>query len=342
MRLVILSSDRGAFKGQHLPDGRKLGENYVLNMLKSLEDSGALERKEFLPIPIIVGTPAVEYLGRYNADPRFKIVPMPLQTANAWGVEDLHGQAGCALNYVQCWRYFLEQMKDCEQLLVLEDDITLARDWLPTLDQTLKSAYAAFPLPPLVTLYRPTDRLMGMYVRQGLTWYEISEPYRHWGMQGWVYHRSHFFDVSTLFQEISVKIIKKPKGKDVGILEWVFFDHLAKFERNKNKIKFVATCPSLVQHHGVGSLVGCGVHQSFYVLNENVFDVDASQGPVTVQVPMPTRPGENIYVRKMDATDHPVIVKSGEKELTQLTDRKPLELVAAPPPSPERTRIRRK
>lgn len=304
MRIVVLSADRGEYKGHQLPDGRIQGINYSGKMLDNLTSTGILGRNEFLPIPIIVGTPSTEYLGKYEKDPSFQVVSMSPQVATSYGLEDLVPVQRCALNYIMCWRYALEKM-EWDRLLILEDDIVLAPGWLEFLERVLKEIDSKYAIPPLVTLYRPVDRLMGTQVGAGLDWFEISNPTTHWGMQAFVYHRSHFFDLSTFFKEVLTRVVKSPNPE---ILEWVLWEHLQKLQRGKDRVKMVATCPSLVQHHGDSSLVGSGIHRALYVLGDTVRYVDASSGPLKITLPVLERPEQTFYIRRTDLTTNAVEV----------------------------------
>jgi len=266
--LSILTANRAELGKQSWGDSKIRGEDYFARMMESLEAAGTLDCKELQPITVVVGTPTTDHMGAYQRDRRLRIVALSKENAEKADLPNRRPVQRCAMNYLQCWRDFQSRL-DHEWLVVLEDDVLVAKGWIEYLNQVMDEVLPQCEYAPLFTLYRPVDRLMKrMYEKSKVKWFDIANPMRHWGMQGMAYHQGHFDPV--LFKAVRDGVVNNPKTP-VEILEQVLFKHLEMdkpVEKREKNIRFIATNPSLVQHIGQQSAIGCAQHQALLFLGD--------------------------------------------------------------------------
>ncbi len=267
-QLSILTANRAELGKQSWGDDKVRGEDYFARMMESLEETGTLDCKELQPITVVVGTPTIDHMGAYQRDRRLRIVRLSDEMATKSDLANRRPVQRCGMNYLQCWHDF-QSRKDHEWLVVLEDDILVAKGWIEFLNQVMDEVLPHCAYAPLITMYRPVDRVMKrLYEKSKAKWFDIVKPMSHWGMQGMVYHQGHFD--SNLFKAVRDGVVNNP-NVPVEILEQVLFKHLEmdkpEKERKRNT-RFIATNPCLVQHIGDQSAIGCAKHSALLFLGD--------------------------------------------------------------------------
>lgn len=122
-------------------------------------------------------------------------------------------------------------------LCIFEDDIKLSMGWLPRLHETISDIEKSHGNRWILTLFaRDTDEPLKK-MDQGFKWYPYEKrPY--WGTLGTVYPREIAISMEPSIWSDCIMDYKYPIDELVG--------HYA----DKNKIPFLASAPSLVQHIG--------------------------------------------------------------------------------------------
>lgn len=160
-------------------------EPYLERTLKSLMGTRFFDDNAKLPLRLVAGSPQLEHLDPYRKDPRLLVDDMPKEEAEGL----LFSSAGVPLRatwgHHRClhpWR----AKPGSDAVLVMEDDISFARDWMSDLDATIEGLISASGNRWALSLYTPHSREPLDAHKAGRRW--ITPAYEHfYGAQAILY-----------------------------------------------------------------------------------------------------------------------------------------------------------
>ncbi len=230
---------------------------YLHRMINSLRETGFFDDAENLPLRLVCsaawGAVSSE-LDEYRNNPEFLVEEVAPEDVRTFQLEDEQkenapAQRDLCLNHRRALLGFLKS--DADYVVVLEDDIRVARGWLPRLRETISEVQATHPSRWIMTLCVIQSEDPLWYAMRGKRWfYDTRLPY--YGTQAIVYPRMVAIEFEFVIHQQCVNRYKYAIDLLVGI--WAFL----------NNCRIVATAPSLIQHIGEVS-TGCsptGAHKT--------------------------------------------------------------------------------
>lgn len=149
-------------------------EPYLERTIKSLEQTGFFQNPENLPLRLVTTIPDSGYVEAYRKDSRFCIEDISRRELS----ERIWLSAGDALR--ETWGHYRclhpdRANPDTSGILVLEDDIQFARNWMECLQAVIEELASLNGRRWLLTLYSPNTKEPLEAYQAGRKW--ASRPY---------------------------------------------------------------------------------------------------------------------------------------------------------------------
>lgn len=244
-------------------------ERYLDQTIKSLSDTGFFGHPEHLPLRLVGGSPDSSHLKQYLSDRRFLVDPMSEEEAREFHWHGSSGGLRAIKGHRRCLHPF-RVLPGTSFLMVMEDDIRFAKDWIPRFKNTLTEIIQRFSDKFLLSLYtqgfsNKESQLDAL--RSGRSWiYSLHDCF--YGVQAVLYPfvvRDVFmYETSVRPDDVKAsqpeKAMSRPYGRPHDI-------SLAATMKSLN-IPILAAAPCLVQHIGHSSGANSPPHQSENFLNQ--------------------------------------------------------------------------
>lgn len=215
---------------------------YLHDTVRSLRETGLFKDPSHLPVRLLCsrrfrGNDADLKPYRNNKD--FSIeqnkeagLPVGAKPTRAWNGDIARD---VCVNHRQGVLGFLNSY--ASHLCIFEDDVKLSHGWMDRLDATLTDIETVHGNRWILTLFaRDTDEPLKQ-MRQGRKWYYYEKrPY--WGTLGTIYPRDLLLSMPEFILNKCIMNYEHP------------IDELVGYFADENKIPFLASAPSLVQHIG--------------------------------------------------------------------------------------------
>ena len=202
-------------------------KNYIYNTV------GSVMHDDPVPVQIFVGNRNLEYLNCYLRSPLVTLkTPDPLD--KWWESKSLRVKS--VWNY---WRA-LSFSRDADYLLMMEDDVELARGWRDLIEKALPLAKET-----PITLYAPdssdTRSVKFTFPREAYNKGEVITPYpmpKFYGTQAMIYSRATRKELATFFR-------KNLDNEDSRPIDWLVRDFFI-----QKGCGILCTAPVIAQHMG--------------------------------------------------------------------------------------------